>query len=335
MLWYENNSSDTAVSTRIRLARNLKDIPFPHAMTAQMKKDTAKKIADVILNGNSAAAKDFEFIELDTMDKIEKQFLAEQHLISPNMLDGSGHFVLINKEKTISILLMEEDHIRLQVILPFLDLKNAWDLAGKVDDLIEENLEYAFDDEFGYLTSCPTNTGTGLRASVMLHLPALAMTNNLSRILRSCGQLGIAVRGIYGEGTNAEGNLFQFSNQITMGSSEYDLIANLENIVGQIIKHESDAREYLVKNNYDELSDKLWRSYGILKYARSISSSEAKKLLSDVRLGQNMDIIDNKGINTMALEVLTGAAGIMKTKGKNLNAAERDKARAELLRKNM
>lgn len=335
MLWYENNSSDTAVSTRIRLARNLKDIPFPHAMTAQMKKDTAKKIADVILNGNSAAAKDFEFIELDTMDKIEKQFLAEQHLISPNMLEGSGHFVLINKEKTVSILLMEEDHIRLQVILPSLNLKKAWDLAGKVDDLIEENLEYAFDDEFGYLTSCPTNTGTGLRASVMLHLPALAMTNNLSRIIRSCGQLGIAVRGIYGEGTDVEGNLLQFSNQITMGSSEDDLIANLENIVGQIIKHESDAREYLAKNNYDELADKLWRSYGILKYARSISSKESKKLLSDVRLGQNMDIIDNKDVNTTALEVCTGAAGIMKIAGKNLTAAERDKARADYLRKNM
>lgn len=335
MLWYEKNSSDIAVSTRIRLARNLKNVPFSNAMTAETKKKTGKKIADSILNGNSALAKEFEFMDFDNTDEQTKQMLAEKHLISPVMLKGSGYSALISKDRTISILLMEEDHIRLQIILPELDLDKAWELANKVDDLIEENLEYAFDDEFGYLTACPTNAGTGLRASVMLHLPALTMTNKLRKIISSATQLGIAVRGFYGEGTEAQGNLLQFSNQITMGASETDLINNLKNIVGQIIRHENDAREYLKNNSLDALSDKIWRSYGILKYARSITSDETKTLLSDVRLGQNMGIIPDKKINTAALEICAEPACIMTLKGKKLSPSERDKARADFLRENL
>ncbi len=332
MLWYEKQNSDIAVSTRIRLARNLKNVPFPNAMTADEKKKTVKKIADSILNGNSVLAKDFELVELDFLAPLDRQLLAEQHLISPAMLEGSGHAVLLNKDRTISIMLMEEDHIRLQTILPGFDLNEAWNLANKVDDVIEENLEYAFDSEFGYLTSCPTNTGTGLRASVMLHLPALEMTNQLQRIVNSSTKLGIAVRGLYGEGTEIQGSLLQFSNQITMGASENEIIAKLENIVNQIINHEKDAREHLKKNNYDALADKLWRSYGTLKYARSITSAEAKELLSDVRLAQNMGIITDSKINTTELEVDTEPASIMKQAGKNLNPAERDKQRAEIIR---
>lgn len=332
MLWYEKQNSDIAVSTRIRLARNLKNVPFPNAMTADEKKKTVKKIADSILNGNSVLAKDFELVELDFLAPLDRQLLAEQHLISPAMLEGSGHAVLLNKDRTISIMLMEEDHIRLQTILPGFDLNEAWNLANKVDDVIEENLEYAFDSEFGYLTSCPTNTGTGLRASVMLHLPALEMTNQLQRIVNSSTKLGIAVRGLYGEGTEIQGSLLQFSNQITMGASENEIIAKLENIVNQIINHEKDAREHLKKNNYDALADKLWRSYGTLKYARSITSAEAKELLSDVRLAQNMGIITDSKINTTELEVDTEPASIMKQAGKNLNPAERDKQRADIIR---
>ncbi len=332
MLWYEKQNSDIAVSTRIRLARNLKNVPFPNAMTADEKKKTVKKIADSILNGNSVLAKDFELVELDFLAPLDRQLLAEQHLISPAMLEGNGHAVLLNKDRTISIMLMEEDHIRLQTILPGFDLNEAWNLANKVDDVIEENLEYAFDSEFGYLTSCPTNTGTGLRASVMLHLPALEMTNQLQRIVNSSTKLGIAVRGLYGEGTEIQGSLLQFSNQITMGASENEIIAKLENIVNQIINHEKDAREHLKKNNYDALADKLWRSYGTLKYARSITSAEAKELLSDVRLAQNMGIITDSKINTTELEVDTEPASIMKQAGKNLNPAERDRQRAEIIR---
>ena len=332
MLWYEKQNSDIAVSTRIRLARNLKNVPFPNAMTADEKKKTVKKIADSILNGNSVLAKDFELVELDFLAPLDRQLLAEQHLISPAMLEGNGHAVLLNKDRTISIMLMEEDHIRLQTILPGFDLNEAWNLANKVDDVIEENLEYAFDSEFGYLTSCPTNTGPGLRASVMLHLPALEMTNQLQRIVNSSTKLGIAVRGLYGEGTEIQGSLLQFSNQITMGASENEIIAKLENIVNQIINHEKDAREHLKKNNYDALADKLWRSYGTLKYARSITSAEAKELLSDVRLAQNMGIITDSKINTTELEVDTEPASIMKQAGKNLNPAERDRQRAEIIR---
>lgn len=332
MLWYENKNTDIAVSTRIRLARNLRNVPFPNALTDAEKKKTAKQISDTVLNGNNVLAKEFELVELDNIPELDRRILAEQHLISPAMLEGSDHSVLLNKDRSISIMLMEEDHIRIQTILPGFSLEEAWNLADKVDSLIEEDIEYAFDADFGYLTSCPTNTGTGLRASVMLHLPALVMSNNIQRIIKSANQLGITARGFYGEGTDIAGNLVQFSNQITMGFSETEIIDKLKNIVMQIQTHETDAREYLKKNSYDALADKIWRSYGILKYARSITSEEAKSLLSDVRLGQNMGIITDSGVNIGELEIAVEPGSVMKSAGKNLTPEQRDKHRAELIR---
>lgn len=332
MIWYKNNKSDIVVSTRIRLARNLAGEPFPNALSST--KDVTEKIKNAVLGSNSTLAKDFDFINLDKTPALKKQAMAEEHLISPVMCEGKGKSVLINKDKTMSIMLMEEDHIRLQVILSGLALDEAYSLASKADDVLEENLTYAFDSDFGYLTACPTNTGTGMRASVMLHLPALTMTDNISRVISSAASLGIEVRGLYGEGTKAYGNLYQISNKMTLGISEQQSIEKLKDIVKQLTEMETKARSALKENNPDALADKLYRSYGILKYARCMSSAEAKSLLSEVMLGQNMGILPCDGkISPLECMVITEPA--LLCGDKELEPAERDIKRAELIRDNM
>lgn len=332
MIWYKNNDSDIVVSTRIRLARNLNKTPFPNAL--KDTKEVTEKIKNAILSSNSTLSKDFDFIDLDKTPYIRKKQMAEEHLISPVMCEGSGKSVMISKDKTMSIMLMEEDHIRLQIIQKGYVLDEAYSLASKVDDVIEENVEYAFDNDFGYLTACPTNTGTGMRASVMMHLPALTMTENINKVISSAGGLGIEVRGLYGEGTKAYGNLFQISNRVTLGISEEQSLDRLKNVVNQIVDMEKKARELFVKNSRYDVEDKLFRSYGILKYARSISSSEAKSLLSDVMLGQNLGIIPKEGkINPLECMVVTEPA--LMCDGEDLPADERDKKRAELIRNNI
>lgn len=332
MIWYKNNNANIVVSTRIRLARNLAGEPFPNALTST--KDVTEKIKNAVLGSNSTLAKDFDFIDLDNTPTIKKQAMAEEHLISPVMCEGKGKSVLINKDKTMSIMLMEEDHIRLQVIKSGLSLDEAYSLASKVDDVLEESLTYAFDSDFGYLTACPTNTGTGMRASVMLHLPALTMTDNIGRVISSAANLGIEVRGLYGEGTKAYGNLYQISNKMTLGISEQQSIDKLKDIVKQLTEMETKARKALNDGSADALSDKLYRSYGVLKYARSVSSAEAKSLLSDVILGQNMGILPCDGkISPLECMVLTEPA--LLSGDKELSPAERDKKRAELIRDNM
>lgn len=332
MIWYKENNSDIVVSTRIRLARNLDKTPFPNTL-----KDTAEateKIKNAILGSNSTLSKEFDFISLDNTPALRKQELAEIHLISPIMCNGKGKSVMISKDNSMSIMLMEEDHIRLQVIKGGFSLDEAYSLASKVDDVIEESIDYAFDDTFGYLTACPTNTGTGMRASVMMHLPALTITENIGRIISSAASLGIEVRGLYGEGTKAYGNLYQFSNRTTLGISEEQVIEKLKKIVNQITETEQKARKLLKEQNYDKLCDKLFRSYGTLKYARSISSSEAKALLSDVILGQNMDIIPKESKIT-PLECMIISEPALVSGGKDLKPEERDKKRAEMIRNNI
>lgn len=332
MIWYKNNNSDIVVSTRIRLARNLDKTPFPNAL--KDTKEVTEKIKNAILGSNSTLAKDFDFIDLDNTPSLRKQEMAEEHLISPVMCEGKGKSVLINKDKTMSIMLMEEDHIRLQIIKDGYALEEAYSLASKVDDVIEENVTYAFDNDFGYLTACPTNTGTGMRASVMLHLPALTMTDNINKVIASAGSLGIEVRGLYGEGTKAYGSLYQISNRVTLGISEEQSLERLKNIVNQVVEMETKARKALTDNSMDALSDRLYRSYGTLKYARSMSSSEAKSLLSDVMLGQNLGILPNEGkITPLECMVITEPA--LLCDGKELPPAERDKKRAELIRENI
>lgn len=329
MIWYKNNDADIVVSTRIRLARNLDKTPFPNCL--KDKKEVSQQIKNAIINSNSTLSKEFDFIDLDNTSPLRKQALAEEHLISPVMCEGEGKSVLISKTKDMSIMLMEEDHIRLQIIKSGLALDEAYSLASKVDDVIEENVTYAFDSDFGYLTACPTNTGSGMRASVMMHLPALTMTDNMARVISSAGSIGIEVRGLYGEGTKAYGNLYQISNRTTLGSSEEQIIEKLKNVVGQIVEMENKARKTL---NEDALADKLYRSYGTLKYARILSSSESKSLLSDVILGQNMGILPKTGkISPLECMVISEPALLCGDEKKT--PAMRDRMRAELIRDNI
>ena len=333
MIWYkEAKDSDIIVSTRIRLARNLAKYPFPQTISKEQKDEVLEKVKDAVLNSNSTLSKEFSLIKMQDLTPIKRQSLAEKHLISREMAEDGEGFVFLSKDENMSIMLMEEDHIRLQVILGGSQLKKAWELANRIDDVLEENLTYAFSEKFGYLTSCPTNTGTGMRASVMMHLPALTLTGNINKIISQASALGLTVRGLYGEGSKAYGNLYQISNQITLGISEDEIIEKLINISTQIEKHEKES-EKAIKNN-DSVCDKLWRSYGTLKFARSITSKEAKALLSDVILGENMGIIDIKGKKPKT-ELIVESEPALIMSDDSLTPEERDKKRAEFLRENV
>jgi len=330
MIWYKEKNDDIVISTRIRLARNIKKYPFPNAMTDAQLKGAVAEVESAVTGGNSTLAKTFKNYHMSGLGEVERGELVEKHLISPNL--GRRASVMISDDENMSIMLMEEDHIRLQIIKGGFSLDEAWELADKVDDVIEESIEYAFHKDFGYLTACPTNVGTGMRASVMMHLPALTMTNNMDRIIASASNLGIAVRGLYGEGSKAYGALYQISNQITMGMSESELIEKLKNIVMQIKKHEENTREKLKNEKNTALEDRLWRSYGTLKYARSVSSQEAKTLISDVILGVNLGIIKKDDANFIELMIETEPSVLSKIAGSNLKPEERDIKRAEKLR---
>lgn len=331
MIWYkEQNENDIIVSTRVRLARNLDKYPFPNRLNAEGSEKAMDELKAAVLNSGSAL--NFTFKAMADLTASEKQALSEKHLISREMSQSDKGGVLISEDENMSIMLLEEDHLRLQIILGGFRLKDAWELADKVDSVIEESVNYAFSEDFGYLTACPTNTGTGMRASVMMHLPALTVTNNIGKIISSASKLGLTVRGLYGEGSKAYGNLYQVSNQVTLGISEEEIIESLENVVKQIEKHEKDAREKLMAS--DEFADKLWRALGTLKFARIVSSSEAKALISEVILGKNMGIIDiEEKIPLISLMVETEPAILMN--GENLTPQQRDKKRGELLRENI
>jgi len=331
MIWYKDTSDDIVVSTRVRLARNIGEYPFPAMLNEKGRDKVTDELKSAILNSNSTLSKEFTFHKMKGLSIAERQKLAEKHLISFDMAESDKGSCLISKDETMSIMLMEEDHLRIQIILGGFKLKEAWETANRVDDVIEESVSYAFSEEFGYLTACPSNTGTGMRASVMMHLPALTMTNNINKIISSASALGLTVRGLYGEGSKAYGNLYQLSNQVTLGLSESEIIENLENIAEQIKKHEMDAREKL--NGNVDLADRLCRSYGIIKYAKKMSSHEAKTLISDVILGENMGIIDIKKVPLMELMVESEPALIMDSD--NLSADERDIKRADMLRENI
>ena len=334
MIWYKGENDGIVISTRIRLARNLNKTPFPSLLSEEKKGEIKKILEESITKSNSTLSGDFELFELDTIPKTRKAVMVEEHLISPQMTDGTQKSVLINKDKTMSIMLMEEDHIRLQIIMPGFELEKAYDLADKVDNVMEESLEFAFSEEFGYLTACPTNAGTGLRASVMMHLPALVMTGNINRVLQSFQGVGIAVRGLYGEGTNAEGAMYQISNSVTLGLSEAEIIKKLSAVVNKISQLEKEAREKLKTNRKDDFYDKLMRSYGVLKHAYKITSAEAKAMLSDCLLAKNMGIIKEKGkISPLELIIKTSPSFI--DPDGSLGAVGRDIKRAELLRESI
>ncbi|MBP3362079.1 MAG: protein arginine kinase [Clostridia bacterium] len=331
MIWYKEKNPDIVISTRVRLARNLDKIPFPGAL--DNPDEVIKKIKDAVFNSNSTLSADFEDMKLSMLSKEEKIRLSESHLISSQMLSSGSHECLINKDRTMSLMIMEEDHLREQVILGGYKLDDAFEICDKVDDVLSENLDFAFDEQTGYLTACPTNVGTGLRASVMMHLPALTLSGSMNRIIASASNVGITVRGYYGEGSEAEGFFYQISNQITTGATEREIIDRVKNVSDQIIAFEKEARASLLKNNKTAVEDRVYRSYGILKYARSISSKEAISLISDVLFGKNMGIIKEESkISPMEMIVCSGPAHI--TDG-SATPDVRDIKRSEYIRGNV
>lgn len=331
MNWYLENGkdSDVIISSRIRFARNLKEFPFKIKMTKENINILLEKIKFV----TPSIGYGLKFFYLKDIDDITKMSLLEKHIISPEIaLSKEDIAILVNEEENICIILNEEDHIRLQIFTSGLDLQNALNLAIELDKKLDDLLHFSCNKEYGYLTACPTNVGTGLRASVMVHLPALKMTGNLSKVLHIVNNFGMAIRGMYGEESQSRGDIYQISNNQTLGIDEKEIIRNLENITKKVMEQERLARKYLAKNSID-LEDKVYRSYGVLANARKLSSDEADKLLSDVKLGTDLGIIselNDKKIKELML--YTKPANLQKRVGKVLETNERDKKRAEVIK---
>ncbi len=325
-------SNDVVISTRIRLARNLKDYPFPCKLNSQGREKVIEKVRDAVKKSNSPVASDFSFIKMSELTSSQSVSLVEKRLVSPEFIsDTDGRALLISKDECFSIMINEEDHIRLQVITKGLSLEQTYDTADKLDTLLDENLDFAFDEKLGYLTQCPTNLGTGMRASVMLHLPALEKSRAINRIAGNLSKLGLTIRGAHGEGTEPKGALYQLSNQVTLGISEKAAIENLKNITEQLIAQENQARERLCSSI--DIQDAISRSLGILRSALVISHDEALKLLSNVRLGivsKQITDVSTETIDKLMLAV--EPATLTVTLNKNLSAHDRDIERANLIR---
>ncbi len=338
MKWYEKNGSDgeVVISSRIRLARNLEEYPFPIRCSADVRKKIAEKVKDAVLNSNSVISPRFSCIEVDNLGAGEKVSLVERHLVSPEFIsDKSGDkTLLLLDDESVSIMINEEDHVRLQVMCEGFDLDRAYEQASRIDALLDERLKFAFSDTLGYLTQCPTNLGTGMRASVMLHLPALQSTKAMRKIAENLSKLGLTIRGAYGEGSEPSASMYQLSNQITLGISEKVAIENLKNITKQLIAQEMKTRETFVRQI--GVQDSIYRSEGILKSARLISCDEALKHLSNLRVGVTAGLIKNIPldlINRLIVEIQP--ATLIHYTGQQLNPQERDAVRATLLRNNL
>ncbi len=329
--------SDIVISSRIRIARNVSNEPFPMLATNQQSEEVLNRCASVLQEEGLKTVGQFDLVPLAGMSELEKRVLVEKHLISPNLANEARNgAVILSDNEAISIMVNEEDHLRIQVLYPGFQLKEAWDVAGKIDDIFEGVVDYAYDEKHGYLTSCPTNVGTGIRASVMMHLPALVMTQQMNRILQAIQQVGLAVRGLYGEGSEVMGNIFQISNQITLGQTEEEIIDNLHGVARQIIEHEKAARQKLLNESRAKLTDRIRRSFGILCYAEIMDSKEAAQRLSDVRLGVDLGLVEGLSPKIMnELLVMTQPGYLQQHYGRPLSPDERDAHRAKLFRERL
>jgi len=325
-------NSDIVISSRIRLARNLTTHPFPHWAGRKQSEEVLQKIEEAVAKVD--LLKNISVFKMLEMDNIDKQFLVEMHLMSYELAQKkNANAVMIDPNGIISIMINEEDHMRVQVMQSGFNIYEAWNIIDRIDNELAKELNFAFSSEWGYLTACPTNTGTGMRGSVMLHLPALVMTKNINRVLAAIAKLSFTTRGLYGEGTQATGNFFQISNQVSLGHSEEEIIDNINGLIRQIIEQEQQAREFLLANNRPMLEDRVNRSFGILKSAYIISSQETVELLSLVRLGCDLGMvkdIDRRTINELFIS--TQPAHLQKLENKKLSQSDRDIKRAELIR---
>lgn len=329
----EGAESDIVISTRVRLARNVEGFPFVQQLSGDQKKKILSFLQDKIL----AALKDSnpEFLDLETFSETDLQFFVERQIISKEHASlKAPRGVVFPLNEHYSVMINEEDHLRVQVIRSGFRLEETWSAIQKLEEKLEEIIDFSFSSQFGYLTACPTNVGTGIRVSVMMHLPALSITKNFEKVCQQVQKVSLMVRGLYGEGTQATGHFYQISNQITLGLTEEEIVAKLQNIVPQIIKYERGVRETLMNENLVSIEDRVWRSFGILKEARTISSKETMELLSNLRLGVNLGILPQLKIPTInKIFLRTQPAHLSKLYGKELDLGDRDTIRAQFIRR--
>jgi protein arginine kinase len=328
--------SDIVISSRVRLARNLSHYPFLTRASETQRGEihaAIRRALDKVGLGENGHL----YVDLDDTSELTSRFLLERHLISRELANGSGdRGVLFNRSEMLAVMVNEEDHLRIQAIRAGFQVQEAHGDIQWIDDQLDKDLEFAYSDEFGYLTACPTNVGTGLRASVMLHLPALVFTKQIDKVFASVTKINLAVRGFYGEGTQASGDFYQISNQVTLGVSEEDVLQLLTRVVPKIVTYEREVRDHLIAKERLRLEDKIWRAYGVLQAARSISSEETMDLLSAVRLGVNLGLLANVNISTVnELFILTQPAHLQRLERRDLDPGERDATRAEFIRKQL
>ena len=328
----EGPHNEIVISSRVRLARNVRNRAFPGWGKKQARLDVLEMIKSRV-EELPEMQESFSALMQD-LSAIEKQVLVERHLISrEHAAKGVGSAVVMNRRQTLSIMINEEDHLRMQSMRSGLQLKQAFKLVDKVDTSLENDLEFAYDPRLGYLTACPTNVGTGMRASAMLHLPGLVLSELINQVVQAVNKIGLAVRGLYGEGTEAMGNLFQISNQTTLGEKEDEIIARLTKVIETIIEKEHDARQVLLQKKSNTLSDQIGRAYGVLTFAHAMSSKEALNLLSIIKLGMDLGAFpEDRRLSIDELFIETQPAHLQKNSQQKLNAEERDHLRAQIVR---
>lgn len=331
--WYSISApqDDIAVSTRIRLARNINGIPFPSKMKPEQFKTVNEAVRKAVLDSNTPLAKSLKYIAMEDIPEIERFAMVERHIISHRFASNyKNRAIIISEDESICIMLGEEDHIRVQVLLAGLQFEKAYEIADSIDSLLCGGLDLAFDERIGFLTECPTNLGTGLRSSVMLHLPLIESHGEMSGLADSVSKIGLTIRGMYGEGTKALASLYQISNQITLGISEKNAIDNLKIIATQLIQKEQGYRAQL---NRIKLEDRCMRSLGILKNARILTSNEMMARLSDIKLGATQSVVDCN-VSPIKL-IIEGQPNMLMRKFGNLPPEERDIERAKMIRNSL
>lgn len=328
----EGRDSDIVISTRIRLARNLADYPFTSIASEADRKQILERVKEVV--AGSEFANELLYVAIDDLGELGRQFLVERHLISRELAEGQGpRGVFIDHQERFSIMVNEEDHLRVQAMRSGFQLDETWDLINRLDDCLGQKLVFAYDEEWGFLTACPTNVGTGMRVSVMLHLPASVITRQMDQMFRSLEKLELVVRGLYGEGSQAMGDFYQVSNQVTLGRSEQELIKKMADVVPAIVGAERKARQFLLDESRENLHDRVSRAYGILKTAQTISAEETLHLLSSVRMGIHLGLINDLSILVLnELFLYTQPAHLQKLAGTELDSGDRNIERARYLR---
>ncbi len=339
MNWfYENTKNkDVVISSRVRLARNLTNYPFSQKLTQAEADKLINEVIKTIPLLEKRLSKNISGYTLSSIKENEKNAMVERHVVSPQLIQKKQSAgLLLSEDEKISIMINEEDHLRIQSITNGMNINEAFVAANKVDDILSESLDYAFHDKYGYLTSCPTNLGTGIRASYMLFLPALTLTNSITKMAEELSKYGITLRGTYGEGTKTIGYLYQISNQKTLGRTEEEIIAGLNEIVEQVVSQERSQRESYIKKNFHDVEDRIYRSYGVLKYARVLTSSDALTLLAQIKLGIDTNLIKlEKDCNIYELMVRTQPGNLQHYANEVFSSSQRDRYRAEYIRNNL